>query len=143
MTPEQAKRFGRYLHRHRMAKSLSIRDLAELVGVNSGTITRLELGEIQAPAPDKLAAIAEALGLKLADVYAMAHYAVPRELPSMRPYLRSKYRALPASAADQLEAYAERLMKRHGVDLSGPAPGEDEQLEPSTKRTRAKKGGTK
>ena len=114
------------------------------------TIVRIESGFIASPRPDKLSKIARALGLSLAEVYGRAGYSVPEGLPTLRPYLRAKYRDLPPEAAEQIQAYAERLAQRHGVNLAGPAPGEDELPEDmpaakkstSTKRT-TKKGGTR
>ena len=51
---------------------------------------------ISAPWPDKLTRIADCLGSTLADVFAMAGYAVPRELPTpMDPVFRAKYPDLP------------------------------------------------
>lgn len=153
MTPEQARKLGRFISKQREALGLSQRKLAEAIGVQNTTIMRLEAGEYTAPSPDNLARIAEVLGIEMADLYAMADYVVPRELPSLKPYLRSKYSELPIGATNDIEAYARRLAKRHGVDLTGPAPGEDEKPEtapkakpPTTSRTATKsktKGGTK
>ena len=66
------------------------------------------------------------LGLNLADVYVMADYPIP-ELPTLTPYLRTKYRDLPEQEVNAIVEYASRLMKRRGVDLNGPAPGQDEK----------------
>jgi transcriptional regulator with XRE-family HTH domain len=121
MDQAHAKRLGVLIRQYRAAAGLSLRQLEDLTDIDDSRI-------------------AEALGVPLADMYAIAGYDSPGELPTLKPYLRTKYRRLPAEAADQLEAYAERLAKKHGVDLSGPAPGEDESPEP-TARTR-KKGGT-
>ncbi len=160
MDKGEAKRLGQHLRDAREALKLSSRALAERAGVTDATIVRIELGEFAAPSPDKLARMANALGLPLEDVYALADYAAPRQLPNLSPYLRTKYRDLPDETAAQIEAYAQRLAKKHGVDLRGPAPGEDEieTGEPaapspttrsaSTARTRTttastKKGGTK
>jgi transcriptional regulator with XRE-family HTH domain len=140
MNPTQAKKLGAYLRKTREGVGLSQNRLAGVLDVPNTTILRLERGENLAPRAELLAGIAEAIGAPLADVYALAGYDAPSELPTLKPYLRTKYRSLPAEAADQLEAYATRLAKRHGVDLSGPAPGEDESPEPSP-RTK-KKGGT-
>lgn len=140
MDPEHAQRLGALIRESRTAAGLSLRQLEELTGIDDGLLTRMERGVILTPAPDKLGRVAEALNVPLADLYAIAGYDAPSELPTLKPYLRTKYRKLPASAADELEAYAERLAKKHGVHLSGPAPGEDESPEPST-RTK-KKGGT-
>ena len=149
MPPQKAKQLGKYLRAEREARGWSARELAERSGVPDSTIVRIESGFIASPRPDKLSKIARALGLSLAEVYGRAEYSVPEGLPTLRPYLRAKYRDLPPEAAEQIQAYAERLAKRHGVNLAGPAPGEDELPEtpPATKRTptvkrTTKKGGT-
>jgi transcriptional regulator with XRE-family HTH domain len=139
MNPEQAQALGRRLRDRREELGLSVRDVEKLAGVDNGTIVRIEQGAFAAPRPDKLSRIADVLGLSLADVYALADYAVPSELPSFQPYLRTKYRDLPNEAVEQLERSFTRLAKRHGFDPAGPAQGQDEQPEePPTKR---KKGG--
>ena len=137
--PEQAKELGRLLRQRRQELGLSTIQLAKQVGTTDGTIVRIEQGAFAAPAPDKLSRIAEALGLTLADVFALADYSVPSELPSFQPYLRTKYRELPSEAVEQLERSFQRLAKRHGFDPAGPAPGEDEQ--PEEQATKRKKGG--
>jgi transcriptional regulator with XRE-family HTH domain len=140
--PKQAKELGRLLRERRQELGLSTIQLAKQVGTTDGTITRIEQGLFTAPAPDKLSRIAEALGLSLADVFGLAEYAVPSDLPSFRPYLRAKYRSLPSEAVEQLERSFTRLAKRHGFGFepAGPAPGEDEQ--PEEKATKRKKGGS-
>ncbi len=127
MEPEQAKRLGRTLRKRRNDLGLSTRQLSAKSGVNDVTIVRIENGKFAAPRPDKLAKLADALGLSLADVFAGADYIAPTELPTLMPYLRSKYQDLPAGALKDIERYANRLAKQHGVALQGPAPGEDEQ----------------
>jgi transcriptional regulator with XRE-family HTH domain len=150
MPPQKAKQLGKYLRAEREAQGLSARELAERSGVPDSTIVRIESGFIATPRPDKLSKLARALGLSLAEVYGRADYTVPEGLPTLRPYLRAKYRDLPPEAAEQIQAYAERLAKRHGVNLAGPAPGEDEMPEAEPTRTRAttakrttKRGGTR
>lgn len=140
MEPEQAEELGRFLRQRREELGLSTRQLAAQTGINDVTIARIERGEFAAPRPDKLSKIAEALGLTVADVFALADYVTPDELPNFTPYLRSKYRGLPADAVADIERYAARLAKRHGVALEGPALGEDEAPEQVTKKK--KKGGT-
>src|SRR4051794_29502407 len=98
MNHETAKRFGEWLRQRRREVGLGTTELAKRTGITDGTITRLEQGYIGTPDPRKLSRIAEALGLNLADVYAMAGYDAPAELPSFQPYLRRKYHDLPAEA---------------------------------------------
>lgn len=139
MNPQQAKELGRQLRARREELGLSVRDVERLADVDNGTIVRIEQGAFAAPRPDKLSRMADALGLNLADVFALADYSVPSELPSFAPYLRTKYRDLPGPAVAELERSFKRITKRHGFDPSGPARGEDEQPEP--KPTKSKKGG--
>lgn len=99
MTPEQAKTLGRFLREHRSALDLSTHQLAARIGIDQATIVRLEQGAFAEPRPDTLRAVAEALGVSLADVFALADYVIPDDLPAFAPYLRSKYRDLPAPAS--------------------------------------------
>ena len=126
MDEEQAKNLGKILRDRRESLGLSLRQVGKQAELPDVTILRFEQGAFAAPAPDKLARVAEVLGLTLADVYALADYAVPSDLPSFTPYLRTKYRNLPVEDIDKIEAYASRLARKHGISLQGPAPGEDE-----------------
>src|SRR4051812_40406687 len=129
MNQEQAKRLGNWLRQQRQDAGLSTVQLAKHAGTTDGTIVRLEQGAFAAPDPHKLSRIAEALGLNLADVYAMAEYAVPEDLPSFQPYLRRKYRGLPAGAIKDLDQAFNRIVEKHGYDPDGPRDGEDESPE--------------
>lgn len=132
MDQEQARRLGEWLRERRQAAGLSTVQLAKAAGTTDGTITRLEQGAFAAPDPHKLRRIAEALGLSLADVYAMADYAVPGDLPSFAPYLRRKYRDMPIEAVEDLDKAFERIARKHGYDPAGPQDGEDESPEAAT-----------
>jgi transcriptional regulator with XRE-family HTH domain len=123
---QQARDLGRTLRRRREELGLSLRNVADRSGVPNNSILHIEQGSIASPAPDKLARIADALGMSLADVFAVAGWAVPADLPHFRPYLRTKYQGLPDEDIAAIERYAARLAKKHGISLSGPAPGEDE-----------------
>lgn len=94
--------------------------------MNDATIVRIEQGAFAAPRPDKLSRIAGVLGFSLADVFALADYAVPDDLPSFQPYLRSKYRDMPTDAIDDLEKAFARIVRKHGYQPEGPREGEDE-----------------
>jgi transcriptional regulator with XRE-family HTH domain len=139
MSPKQAQALGSFLRKRRARLGLSSRDLAARSGIDQATIVRLEQGAFAEPRPETLRVVAEALRVSLADVFARAGYAAATDLPSFQPYLRTKYRDLPAEAVEQLERAFQRLAKRHGLDPAGPAPGEDEQ--PETPATKSTKGG--
>jgi transcriptional regulator with XRE-family HTH domain len=115
MSQEQAKELGGMLRQRRQELRLSTRQLGAQVGIGQSTILRIEQGQFASPRPAKLARIARALGLSLADVYARAGYLVPDELPSFEPYLSAKYRNLPKAAVTELARHFEELSARHPV----------------------------
>jgi transcriptional regulator with XRE-family HTH domain len=105
MGPQQAKRLGAAIRRARVAAGLSQNKLAELANertrradskstLRNSTILRLERGEILAPRPDLLAAIASVLDVDAADYFTFAGYTTPNELPDVDAYLRAKFPTL-------------------------------------------------
>ena len=110
MNQERSKRLGEFLRARREELGLSARHLARAVGVRDSTIMRLERGAYAAPAADKLARIAEQLKLELADVFALAEYAVPSSLPALPHYLILRYPELQAEAIDELHEHLQRLL---------------------------------
>lgn len=118
---EQAEELGKLLRERRQELGLSTHQLGAQVGVRQSTILRVEHGRFASPRPAKLARIAEALSLDLADVYVRAGYLLPDGLPSFEPYLTAKYRNLPESAVVELVGHFDELAARHGVD---PVPEE-------------------
>ncbi len=117
---------GRKLREARETQGWSTRQLAERSGVQQATISRFESAEFLAPTPEKLARLATALGIPLADLYSLAGYPLPTELPTLPTYLRTKYRDLPAPAHEELAAYVVQLTEKYGMTPGGPRPGEDE-----------------
>ena len=158
MDEQQAKNLGSVLKERREALGLSLKKLGDKVGLPDVTILRFEHGEYAAPAPDKLARVAEALGLSLADVYALADYAVPSDLPSFTPYLRTKYRDLPQDEVDKPSrptprssprstASISRTSTRRGRELTLSAPRSHlqiakERIAPQPRPSHQTKGGT-
>jgi transcriptional regulator with XRE-family HTH domain len=136
MDEKQAKELGEKLRNRREDLGLSAREVADRAGTTHSTVVRLEQGAIDGPAPDKLSRIAGVLHLSLADVFALADYVVPGELPTFTPYLRAKYRSLPKNAVADLERYFARLAAKYGIDPAGPAPGEDEAEDQPRRKVR-------
>ncbi len=120
------QKLGAILKAKREERKLSTRALGALAGVDDSTIVRLENGTRSAPRPDVLARVANALELSLADLYTLAGYAVPKDLPSLPAYLRVKYGNLPQAAQDELSEHLNYLNEKYGIDHNGPKPGEDE-----------------
>lgn len=128
MKQDTAHRFGEYIRRLRKERKHSIRGLASRAGLNSGELSRLENGK-RNPQPDTLKALATALGVPLADMFAMADYIIPYDLPSMAPYLRARYGHLPEETLSAVNNYLERLIDEHDLDPAGPLDLEDEPSE--------------
>lgn len=117
MDKDQAKAFGEFVRKRRHELGLSTHELGKIVGTRNSTIMRLEQGAFAAPRPDKLARIAEALHLTLADVYTWAGYLVPNDLPGFHAYLPARYRQLPQTAVEELTQLFNDLVARHQLEL--------------------------
>jgi transcriptional regulator with XRE-family HTH domain len=124
LTPIQARQLGQLLRKRREARGLGVRGLEAASGVNISSIISLERGDILAPQPDTLKALAAALDMPVSDLFTVAGWLPAKELPTLKPYLRAKYRQLDEAAIADLERYAERLARKHGA---GPVDREDEQ----------------
>ena len=128
MDKDHAVRLGKLIRERRHAAGLSTHELGERIGTRNSTIIRLVQGAFAAPSPDKLARIAEALNMSLADMYGHAGYAVPDDLPSFHAYLPARYRDLPDTAIQELVDLFERLVARHGLT---PQPDNEPASEPT------------
>jgi transcriptional regulator with XRE-family HTH domain len=126
MTPKTARELGSYLRGIRQERGLTVREVGHRAGLRDSTVLRLEQGIVSAPHVDTLRAISQVLNLPPGDVLSRAGYVSEDDLPTLAPYLRTKYRRLPKSAVVEIEASFRRIAARHGYDPGGPAPGEDE-----------------
>jgi transcriptional regulator with XRE-family HTH domain len=121
----QARQLGQVIRQHREARGLGVRGLEAASGVNVSSIVSLERGDILTPQPDTLKALAAALDVAVSDLFTVAGWLPAGELPTLKPYLRAKYRQLDERSIADLERYAEQLAKKHGG--TGPVEREDEQ----------------
>lgn len=121
MKPERSQQLGQLLKASREARGLSTHRLAKEAEMDQATIVRLEAGSIVAPRPDKLSRIANVLGISAADVFALAEYTVPHDLPGLRPYLQTIYSGLLDEDLDRIETYIGRLVKKRGAVPSAMA----------------------
>lgn len=102
-----------------------MRQLARNIGGTISTVSTLEAGINLSPRPETLKVIAQALDIPTSDLFMVADWLPADELPTLKPYLRAKYADLDEQAIAELEAYADRLIQRHGGH--GPVNREDEQ----------------
>jgi transcriptional regulator with XRE-family HTH domain len=127
LSPKQAQLLADLLRNRREALGLAMREVAARSGCNIATMSALEAGTNRSPQPDTLKAVASVLALPIYDVFVLVDWLPPDELPTLRPYLRSKYRNLTDRQIDSIERYTARLARYHGS--SGPANLEDERLD--------------
>lgn len=121
-------RLAKFLRSRREALGLSARVVAQQAGVDKATITRLELGQISHPRSENVKAIAQVLRVPVSDLFAVAGWMPKGELPTLRPYLRTKYN-LSAAEAKEIETDFARIAKEKGISFNeydGPIDGEDE-----------------
>jgi transcriptional regulator with XRE-family HTH domain len=115
------------IRKQRQKLGLSASEVARQAGVAKGTVTRLELGQIASPRMDNLRAIADVLQLPLTDILAESSLLRSSDLPTLSPYLRTKFKDMPDSAVREIEEHFRAVAARHGININtGPAPGEDE-----------------
>lgn len=122
MTDEERKQLAEALRVARARKDLTAREVARRAGVDVGTVRLLEREKITQPRIDSVRAIAEVLGIPLADLYAMLHWLPAKELPTLRPYMRAKYGELSDDDLARVEAFVAELTQQH----AGPRDHEDE-----------------
>ncbi len=129
MTPEQTIQLSTILRHERERAGLSIGEVARRAGVDVGTVWRIEQGKIGSPKAESLQAIGEVLRIPASDLYATVGWMPEGELPTIRPYLRTKYRQLPPEAVAEIEAEFDAIARRHGISFDsrgGPQNNEDE-----------------
>lgn len=115
------------IRERRQELGLSASEVARRADVAKGTITRLELGQITSPRMDNLRSIADVLQIPLTNLLAESRVLRGSDLPTLQPYLRTKFKDMPERAVREIEEHFRDVAARHGIDINtGPAPGEDE-----------------
>lgn len=107
-TPET---LGQLIRQARERAGLSLRNLEAITGVPRATLHRLERGQANDPSTDTLLRLADALELNSDDLFILIGHQPSADLPSLTPYLRSKYRLPPAALAEASQALREILEK--------------------------------
>jgi transcriptional regulator with XRE-family HTH domain len=91
-------------------------------------VSKLEHGQVGAPAARSLWKIARALEIEAADLYSAAGFVDGQGLPGFGPYLRAKYH-LPDEAIAQLEAHFALINDKYQARLEASADGGAEIVE--------------
>jgi transcriptional regulator with XRE-family HTH domain len=112
---ENSKRLGEFVRSRRHAKGLSLTHAERRSGVDATYWSKLELGEYKSPNPRYLAAMANTLGVPVQELYGLADYYLPDQLPSLAPYLRSRYELDDRQVAELYRLF-EEIRARGGDD---------------------------
>lgn len=128
MPPSKAKQLGRFVQRHRREVGVSLREAAKQMGLDYTWLYRLEKGEIESPAPDKLVRVARVLKVDTEDLFALVGYMSPDQLPDFVPYLRAKF--------DLNEAAVRELSETFRRVLDEPVPKQRKKGGIRAKRSR-------
>jgi transcriptional regulator with XRE-family HTH domain len=118
MTEVQTRELGRLVKRARGIRRLSLRALDELTGVSYGWLSRLERGQMIAPAPSKLTKVAEALSIPPERIDRITRGRISRDLPPIRTYFRAKYQLSPQEIT-QIEEVFDRIRRSHRDTTEG------------------------
>lgn len=112
MTDAQARKLGAIVSRARSRKGLSLREAATKVGISYVWLNDLEGGRYSDPAPDRLARLAEVLGIDPVAIDRVNRDVLANSLPDVRTYFRAK-EGLSLEQLDEVEATLKRLRRKH------------------------------
>ena len=110
---------GHLIREQRQARGLSQRALARATGLQNSTIMRLEVGSLERPDPLVLQRIARALNTELEDYYLLGDYPLPRGLPEVGVYMRTKYQL-----SDEEVAQVNKIIEQHMNNEEGGGSSE-------------------
>jgi transcriptional regulator with XRE-family HTH domain len=116
VSPRRRHSLGRLIQEQRQARGLSQRALARATGLQNSTIMRLENGALERPDPLLLQRIARALDADLEDYYLLGDYPLPRGLPDLGVYMRTKYQL-----SDEEIAQVNKIIEEHITNEGGEA----------------------
>lgn len=123
MTDDERQAIADLIRERRLALGISASELARRAGVDKGLLTLLDQKKIAQPKVDTIRALAQALGIPLADMFAAANWLPEDSLPSLQPYMRAKYDDLPDEAVEEVDRFVQQLSRKY---QRGPSNGEDE-----------------
>lgn len=110
---------GTLIARARHDRGLSMEGLAAATGVSKGLVWQWERGN-KTPTAANLARVARALDVDFEDLFALAGYVTPDALPTLAPYLRTKYGLSDDAIAEAERLFADLRQQPGGADAERP-----------------------
>jgi transcriptional regulator with XRE-family HTH domain len=111
MKPENSQ-FAPFLSQRRAELGLSIKQLADRVGIAKSTLHQWESGT-SLPGAGRLSKLSDALEMSYEDFVSAAGFGSPVGLPAFTPYMRAKY-GLKGKALKEAEEFFRDLESRQG-----------------------------
>jgi transcriptional regulator with XRE-family HTH domain len=108
ITQAQARQLGATIAKARLAKGLSLGDVAIEIGMSKNWMWDLEHGNFLSPLPGRLLEIAEVLDIDAGHLDRVARGGLSQGLPHIRTYFRAKYRMSPEEI-DQVVRYVKDI----------------------------------
>ncbi|MEU4706747.1 helix-turn-helix transcriptional regulator [Nocardia salmonicida] len=118
------------LAEQRRILKLSSKEVAIRAQLDHSTYWRIETGMVHRPQAENIMAIARALDLSCTDLFALLGWLPSDELPSISPYLQTRYSELPTEAHQRIRGYLVALTEQYGVpfDLDPYEPSEHKRF---------------
>jgi HTH-type transcriptional regulator, competence development regulator len=108
------KRFGALVRRQREAKDIGLREMAKKIGVSPTYLSKIERGDFDPPAEDKVRKIAEILGRNPDELLALAGRVASdlTEIIRQQPRVMANFlRAAKGLSADDIAQFARQAQK--------------------------------
>jgi transcriptional regulator with XRE-family HTH domain len=112
MTNDQAKVLGALIRAKRERRGVSLHRLEAETGLPLSWLVYLEAGRSLEPLPDRVARLAEWLGIDPAKIDKVSGNYLAQSLPTVRTYFRSKGKAT-AAELDELERVIAEVQSRY------------------------------
>lgn len=109
--PTEPTRLGTYLKSLRTERGLSLVEVSSALGFDDSYLYLLESGKRRQPHPSYLHRLARYYGVLVEDLYSLAGYTPPEELPELPAYLRAKY-DLPEERVREIADFMDFLTER-------------------------------
>jgi len=109
-----AHRLGRMLKQARERMGLSLRAVEQRTRIPFAWVARTEHGHYSRPAPERLATLAELLGIDARAMDGVTSGEMSEQLPKARTYFRAKYHLNPDEIA-QLETLMDELLRERAT----------------------------
>jgi transcriptional regulator with XRE-family HTH domain len=129
MNPDQTVQLINLLSKKREESALSVAEVARRAHLDVGAVWRIEQGMIASPRAESLIAIGGVLGIPSIDLFTIVGWLTPDELPSLRIYLRTKYRDLSDKAVADVERNVTAVVEQDLSSSVKPA-GPDDTVDP-------------